>query len=88
MAFPVAKKKGDFLDGVVEEMGPADKGGADEYGADMKDDGDGMDDDSNPEEAEQDRVMASTQIGKALGLSGVDAPKLAAALKAFFDSCS
>lgn len=89
MAFP-GKKKEDFLDGVVAEMGPADKGGGDEYGADMKDskdDTDGMDE-SDPEEMKQDRIMAAQQVAKALGMSDADAPKLADALKAFFDSCS
>jgi len=87
MALP--GKKADFLDDVVDEMGPSDKGGDDSYGAKMsEDDGDGMDDESDPEEAQQDRVMAAKQIGKAIGAPpGFDATKLADALKAFIENC-
>jgi len=87
MALP--GKKSDFLDSVVDEMGPSDKGGDDTYGAKMsEDDGDGMDDESDPEEAEQDRIMAAKQVGKAIGAPpGFDAVKLAAALKAFVSNC-
>jgi hypothetical protein len=87
MALP--GKKSDFLDDVVDEMGPSDKGGDDEYGAKMSvDDGDGMDDESDPEEAQQDRIMAAKAIGKALGSPpGFDAVKLADALHAFVANC-
>ena len=75
--------KPDFLDDVVSGMGPPDK----KYGADMsaEDDGDGMDDESDPEEAQQDRVMAAKSILKAMNTG--DASKLAEALKAFVSSC-
>lgn len=86
MGFP-AGKKSDFLDSVVDEMGPSDKGG-DEYGAKMSDDDSPPEDENDPEEAQQDRVMAAKQIGKAIGAPpGFDAMKLADALKAFYEAC-
>lgn len=87
MGFPVGKKK-DFLDDVVGEMGPSDSGD-DKYGAKMtEDDGDGMDDESDPEEAAQDRIMAAKMIGKAIGAPpGFDASRLADALAAFVKAC-
>lgn len=87
MGFP-AGKKADFLDDVVGEMGPSDKGGDDEYGAKMSEDGGGMDDESDPEEAQQDRIMAAKMVGKAMGAPpGFDATKLADALAAFVKAC-
>jgi len=87
MGFP-AGKKADFLDSVVGEMGPSDSGD-DKYGASMKEEGD--DDgsmDSDPEEAQQDRIMAAKMIGKAIGAPpGFDASKLADALAAFVKAC-
>ena len=84
MALP--GKKSAFLDDVVDEMGPSDKGGDDEYGAKMSDD-DG-EDESDPEEAQQDRIMAAKMIGKAIGAPpGFDATKLADALSAFVKAC-
>lgn len=78
------KDKPDFLDDVVDDAGP--DSSDDEYGAKMsEDDGDGMDDESDPEEAQQDRVMAAKTILKAMN-SG-DASKLADALKAFVSAC-
>jgi len=87
MALP--GKKSDFLDSVVDEMGPSDKGGDDTYGAKMsEDDGDPEDADADPEEAEQDRIMAAKAVGKAIGAPpGFDAVKLAQALKAFVSNC-
>lgn len=89
MGFPVGKKR-DFLDDVVGEMGPSDSGD-DKYGAKMtEDDGseNGLGDESDPEEAAQDRIMAAKAIGKAIGAPpGFDATKLADALKAFISSC-
>ena len=74
--------KPDFLDDVVSEAGPPGK----KYGADMStDDGDGMDDESDPEESTQDRVMAAKSILKAV--SSGDASRLAEALKSFVAAC-
>jgi len=86
MAFP-AKKKPDFLDDVVDEMGP--KADDDSYGASMDEsgDGDGMDDESDPEEAKQDRIMAAKQVAKALGMPNADGARLADALAAFVKAC-
>lgn len=76
--------KPDFLDDVVGGMSPPDK----KYGADMsEEDGDGMDDESDPEESQQDRVMAAKSLIRALGLSGADASKVADALKSFVAAC-
>ncbi len=74
--------KPDFMDDVVSGMGTPDK----KYGADMSaDDGDGMDDESDPEEGAQDRVMAAKSLLKAINAG--DASKLADALKTFVSAC-
>lgn len=89
MGFPVGKKK-DFLDDVVGEMGPSNSGD-DKYGAKMtEDDGseNGIGDESDPEEAAQDRIMAAKMVGKAIGAPpGFDASRLADALAAFVKAC-
>ena len=90
MAF--GKKKHDFLDGVVEEMGPDNSD--DEYGAkmmskgaqDAEDEMDGGADD--PEEKANDQAMAAKMVGKALGLTDFDASALAKALSAFVKAAS
>jgi hypothetical protein len=83
MAFPV-KKKPDFLDEVVDDVGEA---GSKDYGAEMSDDGDGMDNESGSEEAQQDRLMAVKQVARALGTPNADTTKLDQALHAYVTAC-
>lgn len=87
MAFPAKKPKRDFLDDVVDEMGPGDsKNDGDSYGASMEEEPDEAD--MGDEEAGEDRVMAAKQVGKALGIANADWGKFSDALAAFVRNCT
>ena len=75
---PAAKKKPDFLEEVVDDMGN-DEGGTD-YGADMEEGG-------GDESSHEDMLMAAGMVAKALGMPNSDNQKLADALKAFIAAC-
>jgi hypothetical protein len=84
MAFPAKKPKRDFLDDVVDEMGPG-KNDGDAYGASMEEEPE--EGDQGDEETQEDQVMAAKQVAKALGIQNIDAAKFAAALGAFVKAC-
>lgn len=86
MAFPAKKPKRDFLDDVVEEMGPKNDG--DSYGASMDDSPEPAEEDmGDDEEAGEDRVMAAKTLGKALGITNADWNKVDSALSAYVRAC-
>jgi hypothetical protein len=72
--------KPDFMDEVSDEM---DKGGGEEYGADMEDEDEGDD-----ESAGEDKIMAAKQVAKAAGITVADPKRFADALEAFVKACS
>jgi len=78
-----AARKPDFLDEVVDDMGPEKEGK--DYGADMEEEGDEGDKD---ESMDEDQIMAAGQVAKALGIPDADKSKLRDALKAFVESCN
>jgi hypothetical protein len=76
-----AKRKS-FSDDVADEMGD---GPGDDYSVDM---GDEEKEDGEDGDAQEDRVMAVKELGKAMGVQIADPEKAAQALKTFIDSCS
>lgn len=88
MAFPLKKPKRDFLDEVVDEMGPeGGKNDGDSYGASMDDSPEPEEADMGDEEAGEDRVMAAKTLGKALGINNADWNKVDSALSAYVRAC-
>lgn len=69
-----------FVDEVVDEMGDGSE--AEKFGADMQDE------ESDPEGAKEDRIMAVKSLGKALGIQIADPERAAEALSAFVSTCS
>lgn len=76
-------RKPDFLDDVVDDMGP-DKDDPDPGASMEEEDSEGEGDES----MDEDQMMAAGQVAKALGMPDADKRKLRDALKAFVESCN